>query len=183
MSTTTTGHQAATEQLDAEPDRELLVELKFTWQNTVATLLALIEDGDSEGKRFAKHEFSRMAIAADFGSDALLRLSALLAEGKLSDDQAAHLVDRARSATASDRMARTAATSQAAAATKPLGYLAQQCGCDLELTVCRSARGFYIGTRDVDGSPFSRESMEYWLTREAAEAALASGTWNQKLTP
>lgn len=189
MSTATDGQTANTAQVaqatqhGCELDLDLTVDLKFTWQNTLTTLLALIEDGDSEGKRFARHELSRMAIAADVGADALLRLSSLLAEGKLVDDQAAQIVERAKLATAADKVVKAAADSEAAAAAKPCGFLAKLCGRDLELTVCYSARGFYIGTRDEDGSPFSRESDEYWNTREGAEAALASGSWSQKPNP
>lgn len=183
MSTATEGQTASPAQTAAELDLDLTVELKFTWQNTLTTLLALIEDGDSEGKRFAKHELFRMAIAADVGGDALLRLSTLLAEGKLCDAQAAQIVERAKLAAAGDKVVKAVADSQAAAAAKPCGFLAKQCGRDLELTVCYSARGFYIGTRDDDGSPFSRESMEYWPQRDAVETALANGRWNQKMTP
>jgi hypothetical protein len=50
----------------------------------------------------------------------------------------------------------------------------------LPLEVCRSAAGFYLGTRE-DGVPFSRESEEYWRSRKAADRALRIGDWTQRL--
>lgn len=52
----------------------------------------------------------------------------------------------------------------------------------LPLTVLKSAAGFYIGTEDDDG-PVSRESEEYWPTKEAAEKALEGvegHAWTQR---
>jgi hypothetical protein len=63
---------------------------------------------------------------------------------------------------------------------KQFGALAQAAGRHLELQVCKSAAGFYLGTRDDDGAPFTRESQEYWRKCERAEHALASGRWTQK---
>ncbi len=53
----------------------------------------------------------------------------------------------------------------------------------LELQVLHSAAGFYIGTMDPDEGPCSRESVEYFPTRDAAVAALQSGSWTQKANP
>lgn len=47
----------------------------------------------------------------------------------------------------------------------------------------QSAAGFYIGTAEPDGSPFSRESKEYWRTRPEADTALKTGSWTQKMEP
>lgn len=64
------------------------------------------------------------------------------------------------------------------------GLLAKQyCGVELPLQVLQSAAGFYLGTSDPQEGPFSRESDCYWPTREAAQAALASGEWPQKPHP
>lgn len=49
----------------------------------------------------------------------------------------------------------------------------------LPLEVLRSAAGFYIGTA-CDGIPVSRESVEYFRSREAALSALATGAWTQR---
>ena len=49
--------------------------------------------------------------------------------------------------------------------------------------VLRSAAGYYIGTRDGEGAPVSRESLEYYATYEAAEQALQKGTWTQRQHP
>lgn len=63
------------------------------------------------------------------------------------------------------------------------GKLAKSyCGVELPLQVLKSQAGFYIGTSDVEG-PCSRESVEYFPTKDAAFAALKTGEWTQKSTP
>ena len=62
----------------------------------------------------------------------------------------------------------------------PKGMLAAAAGKAFPLEVCKSAGGFYIGTLDEEGAPFTRESREYWPRREQAETALAKGLWTQK---
>jgi len=52
----------------------------------------------------------------------------------------------------------------------------------LPLQVRHSAAGHYIGTADEDG-PVSRESVEYFRSQYAAEHALATGRWQQRLHP
>lgn len=60
------------------------------------------------------------------------------------------------------------------------GVLAAAHGrCDLEVQVLQSAAGFYIGTCSDDG-PFTRESVEYFRTRDLAATALESGSWTQR---
>lgn len=52
-----------------------------------------------------------------------------------------------------------------------------ECGRELPIEVLRSAAGYYIGTFcPVDG-PYSRESYDYYATREEAEKALQNDTW------
>lgn len=54
---------------------------------------------------------------------------------------------------------------------------------NLPLRVLESANGFYIGTADDEG-PVSRESVEYWPDKSAAETALAGVQgkgWSQRL--
>jgi hypothetical protein len=69
---------------------------------------------------------------------------------------------------------------QAIDAARPVAMMASAAlGRPVPLEVCYSARGFYLGTY-VDDEPYSRESAEYWTTREAAEAALAGGQWTQR---
>ena len=53
----------------------------------------------------------------------------------------------------------------------------------LPLQVCESAAGFYIGALTTDGEPVSRESREYFPTRQLAEKALKSGNWTQRAEP
>jgi len=64
-----------------------------------------------------------------------------------------------------------------------IGKLAKElCGVELFLTVLRSHAGFYLGTQD-EGVPVSRESEEYFATRQSAEAALESGNFTQRVNP
>ncbi len=66
---------------------------------------------------------------------------------------------------------------------KQFGLLAKTyCDKELELGVYGSGAGFYIGTFSDEG-PCSRESNEYFRTREKAVAALANGEWTQKQYP
>ncbi len=63
------------------------------------------------------------------------------------------------------------------------GVLARQAlGVALPLQVLESAAGFYIGTADENG-PCSRESVEYWSERGAAEAALRHVAFTQRMEP
>ncbi|WP_459056959.1 hypothetical protein [Stenotrophomonas sp. PSU-St22] len=52
----------------------------------------------------------------------------------------------------------------------------------LPLQVLCSAAGHYIGTADADG-PVSRESVSYFRSHNAAEHALQTGRWQQRLNP
>lgn len=59
------------------------------------------------------------------------------------------------------------------------GKLAKEvCNVTLPLQVLESQAGFYIGTFDEDG-PCSRESAEYFPTKDEAFAALKTGEWTQ----
>ncbi|MDR3430716.1 MAG: hypothetical protein P4L95_02220 [Rouxiella aceris] len=59
------------------------------------------------------------------------------------------------------------------------GMLALECCArKYPLEVLRSDAGYYIGTSE-NAQPFSRESVEYWLTHDKAEDALHEGTWSQ----
>ena len=53
----------------------------------------------------------------------------------------------------------------------------------LPLEILKSPAGFYLGTLDTDGSPYSRESIEYWPTRAGAARAMTTGGWTQKPEP
>lgn len=61
------------------------------------------------------------------------------------------------------------------------GMLASQAGYRLPLVVRESGARFDIGTFDC--GPVSRESVEYWPTRELAQEALNTGNWTQRLHP
>ena len=64
------------------------------------------------------------------------------------------------------------------------GRLAQEfCQVQLPLQVLKSSAGFYIGTQDDLAWPVSRESADYYPTHEAAQQALATGNWEQRLNP
>ncbi len=56
-------------------------------------------------------------------------------------------------------------------------------GQQLPLQVLRSHTGFYIGTLNDDGSPCSRESVEYFRKEESAQYALKNGAWTQRENP
>ncbi|EOE0842206.1 hypothetical protein ACIGKL_15820 [Pseudomonas sp. NPDC077186] len=69
------------------------------------------------------------------------------------------------------------------ARTESIGYLAlTYAGKRLPLQVRHSAAGYFIGTAD-DSEPVSRESVEYFRSYEAAEQALSTGHWQQRLHP
>ena len=64
-----------------------------------------------------------------------------------------------------------------------IGKLAKEfCGIELPVTVLKSRAGFYLGTQSR-GLPVSRESEEYFADRKAAEAALQSGNFTQRMNP
>lgn len=66
---------------------------------------------------------------------------------------------------------------------KATGQLAMEfCGKHLPVIVCESRRGFFIGTTN-DGLPCSRESNEYFGSRNLAATALITGAWTQKQEP
>lgn len=64
-----------------------------------------------------------------------------------------------------------------------LGELARAAGKAFPLQVCKSRAGYFIGTNDEDGLPYSRESAEYWPKADQAESALVHGRWTQRLEP
>jgi hypothetical protein len=64
----------------------------------------------------------------------------------------------------------------------PKGQLAREYGGEsLPLQVLQSARGHYLGTV-LDDAPYTRESNEYWPTKDQAEHAMAIGedAWTQR---
>lgn len=64
------------------------------------------------------------------------------------------------------------------------GYLAKIiCSMDLPLQALQAydSAPFYIGTFHAEYGPITRESKEYYLTRDEAQDALAAGTWTQRL--
>lgn len=64
------------------------------------------------------------------------------------------------------------------------GQLASEYGFGhLELQVCQSAAGYYVGTWCPEEGPVSRESQEYYATRAEAQAALDQNTFTQRLWP
>ena len=63
------------------------------------------------------------------------------------------------------------------------GALAQQAGKRQPVQVCQSRAGFYVGTLDEEGLPYSRESAEYWRDKIKAEQALDGGKWTQRTSP
>lgn len=73
--------------------------------------------------------------------------------------------------------------SAAQAKSEAIGYLSlTHTGKRLSLDVLHSAAGHYIGTADLDG-PVSRESVQYFRSYQAADRALSTGRWQQRLHP
>jgi hypothetical protein len=73
---------------------------------------------------------------------------------------------------------------QEVSAATNIGFLAKKFeGIELPLLVLESAAGFYIGTFDQKEGPITRESVEYFPTREAAENALIFRDWTQRDNP
>jgi hypothetical protein len=69
------------------------------------------------------------------------------------------------------------------ARTESIGYLAlTYVGKRLPLQVRHSAAGYFIGTADENG-PVSREPVEYFRSYQAADQALTTGCWQQRLHP
>lgn len=62
---------------------------------------------------------------------------------------------------------------------REVGQIARLFGEDLPVEIIEGDLGFYLGTRE-DGLPFSRESDEYFATREQARRALSTGRWTQR---
>lgn len=50
---------------------------------------------------------------------------------------------------------------------------------ELPLQVCESEVGYFIGTNCPHDGPISRESQEFFPTRETAQTALETGSWTQ----
>ncbi|MBV59848.1 MAG: hypothetical protein CMH65_00935 [Nevskiales bacterium] len=76
----------------------------------------------------------------------------------------------------------SAPLSAAQARAKSIGYLTLiYTGERLPLQVLHSAAGHFIGTQDDEGP--SRESVEYFPTRQSAQQALDTGAWMQRRHP
>ena len=60
------------------------------------------------------------------------------------------------------------------------GLLALASGNCFQLQVWKSQAGYYIGTLNADGEPYTRESQEYWVDQAQANQALRDGRWTQK---
>jgi hypothetical protein len=168
-----------------------------SWSAHANAFLAVLAHGTPAGKALCKREILRMAQIADLGVTALNtlvaindsepeRLTGLEADmrkqiGVLIAQGVA--LSNAPQAPQSYIEAQADDVAIAPAASVAIGLLAKKhCGVELPLDVCRSNAGFYIGTFGDDG-PCSRESVQYWPTREAAQQALATGTWTQRTEP
>ena len=55
----------------------------------------------------------------------------------------------------------------------------KDCNTTMSLRVCRSAAGHYIGYECSCG-PYSRESMDYYPTNDAAREELEAGTYRPR---
>ena len=73
-----------------------------------------------------------------------------------------------------------AATGPNARRAPPLMIREADTGTHLPVQVLRSAAGYYLGTTATDGSPYSRESVEYWKKPLDATVALELGQWTAR---
>lgn len=48
------------------------------------------------------------------------------------------------------------------------------------LVICKSNAGYYIGRLDKEGFPYSRESKEYFQSKELATVAFETDTWTRR---
>jgi hypothetical protein len=156
------------------------------WNEAVQILLAAHLCGTYEGRKEAASHIVRMAQIADLAQDAVTLLNKLPEQTleplgdewtRLREAVLRHAKDLSLSTYA------TTADADQSEAEQPsrrrLGALAQRCRRELDLDVYYSGAGFYLGTYTEDG-PYTRESQEYWRTREQAQRALESGQWTQR---
>lgn len=61
-----------------------------------------------------------------------------------------------------------------------VGALARASGKEYPMEILQSVAGFYLGTYSYEDGPYTRESMEYWPTREKAKKAWDEGRWTQR---
>lgn len=150
------------------------------WVEALPLFLALLENGLREGKRQAREQLRQMARLADLGALAVERLDQLGDKAFVEAQFAAAGLCGAAAANDTRQVELDLRADSTAGATRPVARIAAAAlGRPVPLEVCYSAAGFYLGTY-VDNEPYSRESAEYWTTREAAEAALAGGQWTQR---
>jgi hypothetical protein len=131
------------------------VPITTSWSEYLPLLLVMMSDDSAAGRIQAEIELRRMATVADLCGTVLEGI-----ETKAHEEPSTDTPEPAK-----------------------LGKMAKElCGRELELQVCYSAAGFYLGTYSEDG-PCTRESREYWRTRESATGALRSGAWSQRDEP
>lgn len=183
---------------------DITIGLSSTWSEYAVALIALAFDGNAEGKALAKHELKRMAAVADLAASAM-KIVARQAEGLgvwkeheqleatrvvlaschrdhgADTDRPEQSVDNGALADVEKPLQQTAQSAQQHPA---YGVLAKHfCKREMPLQVLYSAAGFYLGTLDEGRMPLSRESKEFWPSRERARDALQSGEWTQRITP
>lgn len=67
----------------------------------------------------------------------------------------------------------------AANGTIQYGALSEACGEKRPLEILKSAASYYLGTQTKRG-PWTRESVQYWPSKEKAQNAWDTGNWTQK---
>jgi hypothetical protein len=170
------------------------------WVDVLTLFEALTVSGDAQGKRIAHEQLTIMAQTADMAAPAIQRLSELGEDAflyatvvplyretrkRVTAQQAGHAhesagADSGAGALGGRGVQGASAAPMAAPVAAPVAVLASAAaGCTVLLEVCYSAAGFYLGTYR-DGEPHTRESAEYWRRRDAAQSAMATGTWTQR---
>ena len=185
--------------MNANPEASPAGPAASSWSALLPAMLAVLRDGDSAGRRIVAAELQRMAAAADIGNQALVSLVRLSnSDERPSDADAIAVINHARACShpcghradyPADLQPGLPQIADIDSAPAPvisgatIGAMAKRIfDRTLELQICYSAAGFYLGTYDEDG-PCTRESAEYWTSREAAARALESGVWTQRDRP
>lgn len=180
----------------AASDTAMTIPLgNMRWCDVLPLLIAALQDGTLTGQRMARDHLGQMAAAADLSGLAMGALMRAAQRGVSLDADMLEVLEQARRRTGAavaltDPIAASTAVVESCGSTPTqatpdvaIGHLAKtHCGKELPLEVCYSAGGFYLGTYDEDG-PCSRESVEYWTSRDAANKAMHSGNWNQREEP
>jgi hypothetical protein len=154
-----------------------------TWAELLPVLLSVMSNGTPTARVLVEIQLLRMAGVADL-CDQLLAVLQNKGAGDSSEATTAVLSNARELAAKRRDECKFGINSFVLPPTKQCGQQAKTLlGRELELQVCESGAGFYIGTLNDQGLPCTRESEQYFRTRKAALTALDSGNWTQRPHP